>query len=67
MRKVIQITTANGPPESPTRNITFLTALCDDGTIWRRIISSDEDWYQCKGVPQPAQVKKKPAMVNLNG
>lgn len=54
-RKIIQISTAtevkgyNGGP-----NI-FITALCDDGTVWqkgRQINNCDGEWRQIQAIPQ---------------
>lgn len=41
-RKIIQI----------TRNRYYITALCDDGTIWEIRIIEDSKWRRLPDIPQ---------------
>ncbi len=44
MRKVVQLVVGQ----------THLYALCDDGTIWMRVVGPQtHDWLQIVNVPQP--------------
>ena len=56
MRKVIQITSSGitGDGRSHGENY-IVTALCDDGTIWERgwsINNNDGEWYKLPPIPQ---------------
>jgi hypothetical protein len=44
-RKVIQISTST----TNTGQI-ILTTLCNDGTIWRKILTGDDEWQQVKSI-----------------
>ena len=53
MRKPIQITTTviTRREDGEVWDVSFLTALCDDGTIWESKDSGP--WYQLDAIPQP--------------
>lgn len=47
MRKIIQITTSIS-----NDNYSNVTALCDDGTVWKHIVHVDQSWFKLPDIPQ---------------
>ena len=53
VRKIIQISTSTSTAskQGTTQDYYhYVTALCDDGTVWRSI--NNKDWLKLKPIPQ---------------
>lgn len=48
MRKIIQIVVT----QETKREKGALFALCDDGSLWARILFQDNRWYRINSIPQ---------------
>ncbi len=53
IRKIIQISTSTNTAsmQGTTQDYYhYVTALCDDGTVWRSV--NNKDWHRLKPIPQ---------------
>jgi hypothetical protein len=53
LRKIVQIATA--APSAASQEVTYIVALCNDGTIWE--IFDRTSWFQLPFIPQPEASK----------
>ncbi len=57
MRKIIQISTSTSPGDNEYYRTLFITALCDDGTLWLKSSKESDghifsNWFLLEEIPQ---------------